>query len=93
MKFSHQTDLQQEIEAIDDVALQNKLILHNDHHNTFEWVIKTLIEVCNHTPEQAEQCSYIVHNKNKCSVKHGSYAFLKPMKDAITERGIGATIE
>ncbi len=65
----------------------------NDEVNTFEWVIETLIEVCQHSTEQAEQCAYIIHYKGKYSVKDGDYDQLKPMCNAITERGIGATIE
>ena len=69
------------------------LVVWNDEVNTFEWVIETLIEVCGHSPEQAEQCSYFIHYKGKYAVKEGSYDDLKPQCDAITERGIGATIE
>jgi ATP-dependent Clp protease adaptor protein ClpS len=69
------------------------LIVWNDEVNTFEWVIETLIEVCGHSYEQAEQCSYIIHFHGKYAVKEGSFEELKPMCDAITERGIGATIE
>ena len=69
------------------------LIMWNDEVNTFDWVIQTLVEVCGHTEEQAEQCSLIIHFKGKCAVKNGDYDTLKPMCDAITERGIGATIE
>lgn len=69
------------------------LIVWNDEVNTFEWVIETLVEVCGHTYEQAEQCSYIIHFRGKYAVKQGSYEELKPLCDAITERGIGATIE
>lgn len=69
------------------------LIVWNDEVNTFEWVIQTLIEVCHHTTEQAEQCAMIIHTQGKYAVKRGSYEELKPMCDAITERGIGATIE
>ena len=69
------------------------LIVWNDEVNTFEWVIETLVEVCGHSYEQAEQCSYIIHFQGKYAVKQGTYDELKPMCDAITERGIGATIE
>lgn len=69
------------------------LIVWNDEVNTFEWVIETLVEVCGHTHEQAEQCSYFIHHKGKYAVKHGSYDDLKPQCDAITERGINATVE
>jgi ATP-dependent Clp protease adaptor protein ClpS len=69
------------------------LIVWNDEVNTFEWVIETLIEVCGHTYEQAEQCSYIIHFRGKYAVKKGSYEDLKPQCEAIIDRGINATIE
>ncbi|AEV99322.1 Clp protease ClpS [Niastella koreensis] len=69
------------------------LIVWNDEVNTFEWVIETLVEVCGHTAEQAEQCAYIIHFQGKYAVKQGSYDDLKPQCDAITDRGIGATLE
>lgn len=70
-----------------------QLVVWNDDFNTFEWVIETLIEVCEHTQEQAEQCAMIIHHHGKYAVKQGGYSVLKPMCDSITERGIGATIE
>jgi len=69
------------------------LIVWNDEVNTFEWVIETLVEVCGHSAEQAEQCAYIIHFQGKYAVKQGSYDDLKPQCDAITDRGIGATLE
>ena len=69
------------------------LVIWNDEVNTFEWVIETLIEICNHSSEQAEQCALIIDSKGKYSVKEGSYDVLKPMCDAVTERGINATVE
>jgi ATP-dependent Clp protease adaptor protein ClpS len=69
------------------------LIVWNDNVNTFDWVIETLIEVCGHTPEQAEQCAFIIHYHGKYAVKQGDYETLKPMCEAILDRGINATIE
>src|ERR1700743_421116 len=69
------------------------LIVWNDEVNTFEWVIETLVEVCGQSIEQAEQCAMIIHTKGKYAVKRGSYDELKPLCDAITDRGIGATVE
>ena len=69
------------------------LIVWNDEVNTFEWVIQTLVEVCDQSQEQAEQCAMIIHTKGKYAVKRGGYDELKPLCDAITDRGIGATIE
>ena len=84
----------QEDIAVEEIAVTtSRLILHNDDINTFDWVIDALVEICKHTYEQAEQCSYIIHHKGKYAVKHGSWEKLKPMKDAILDRGISATIE
>ena len=69
------------------------LIVWNDEVNTFEWVIETLIEVCGHSSEQAEQCAMFIHHQGKYAVKNGSYDHLEPLCTAITDRGIGATIE
>jgi len=69
------------------------LIVWNDEVNTFDWVIETLIEVCDHSQEQAEQCAMFIHFKGKYAVKQGSFEELEPMCTAITDRGIGATIE
>lgn len=91
--INFQTDSQQEIDVLTDCEDPCNLIVWNDEVNTFEWVIETLIDVCGHSPEQAEQCSYFIHYKGKYAVKSGEYDELKPMCDAITERGIGATVE
>lgn len=68
------------------------LVVFNDDFNTFEHVINTLIRVCKHTPEQAEQCTMLIHYKGKCAVKTGLYEELKPMKDGICDAGIDAKI-
>lgn len=83
----------EEWDLLTDTEDPYTLIVWNDEVNTFEWVITTLIEICHHTEEQAEQCALLIHTQGKYAVKHGSYEALKPMCDGITERGIGATIE
>lgn len=88
-----QVELQEDVDVLTDVQEPFHLIVWNDEVNTFEWVIETLVEVCGHSYEQAEQCAYIIHFRGKYAVKEGSYEDLKPMCDAITERGIGATVE
>lgn len=70
-----------------------QLIVWNDEVNTFEHVIEALIDICEHSPEQAEQCAMIIHTKGKYAVKNGDYNDLKPLCEAITDRGIGATVE
>ena len=76
-----------------DLMNENEIILYNDDVNTFNHVINTLISVCDHTLEQAEQCSLIVHYKGKCSVKTGSYSDLKPMCTELLQAGLSAEIE
>jgi ATP-dependent Clp protease adaptor protein ClpS len=83
----------EEADVLTDLEEPYQLIVWNDEVNTFEWVIQTLMEVCGHSEEQAEQCAWIIHYKGKYAVKNGSYDDLKPLCDAITERGIGATLE
>ena len=77
----------------EDTRNENFLILHNDDVHTFDYVIDALIEICEHGYEQAAQCTILVHYKGKCDVKKGSFASLKPMKDALIERELNATID
>lgn len=73
---------------------ENKsLILFNDDHNTFDFVIETLIDVCEHDPLQAEQCALIVHHKGKCQVKSGTYNELKPSFREMSDRDLTVAID
>jgi len=83
----------EDIDVLTSVEEPCNLIVWNDEVNTFECVIDTLMEICGHSHEQAEQCAYIIHFQGKYAVKNGSYDELKPKCDAITDRGIGATVE
>jgi ATP-dependent Clp protease adaptor protein ClpS len=83
----------QEVDLLTSYEDPCNLVVWNDEVNTFEWVIETLVEICKHSHEQAEQCAYIIHFQGKYAVKQGSFDELKPLCDAITERGIGATVE
>ena len=69
-----------------------KLVVHNDDVNTFDFVIMCLIDICEHTPEQAEQCTMLIHYKGKCTVKTGSYEKLKPQCTQLLEAGLNAEI-
>jgi ATP-dependent Clp protease adaptor protein ClpS len=70
-----------------------ELVLYNDDFNTFDFVIETLMDVCEHSPEQAETCTWIVHHKGKCAVKSGSYSELKPVYQELINRTLTAKIE
>ena len=89
----HDHEVNESVEVLTETATPYQLIVWNDEVNTFDWVIETLIAVCGHTSEQAEQCALLIHTQGKYAVKNGEFEELKPMCDAITERGIGATIE
>ena len=83
---------QEELLLEEEVLKQNEIVLFNDDVNTFDHVIDTLIYVCDHTPEQAEQCSLIVHYNGKCTVKTGDYDDLKPRCSQLLEAGLSAEI-
>ena len=82
----------------EDVALLEKedeiykIVLWNDDVNTFDDVIEALIEICEHTPEQAEQCTMLVHYKGKCTVKTGALEKLKPMHEKLLARSLTSEI-
>ncbi len=83
------------IEEIEEQTIETELyslVVFNDEVNTFDWVIETLMDVCQHTSEQAEQCTIIIHYKGKCRVKNGGWEELVPMREAICRRGISAEI-
>ena len=92
--FDHpQRELEEEVLVLDDVKEENKLVLYNDDVNTFDFVILCLIEICQHTLEQAEQCTLLVHYKGKCTVKTGSMEVLKPMHEKLLSRGLTSEIQ
>ena len=84
--------LQEEIDLAELKVNEYQIVLFNDDVNTFDHVVETLIRVCNHTPEQAEQCSIIVHYKGKCAVKTGSYEELKPRCTQLLQADLSAEI-
>ena len=69
------------------------LILHNDDVHSFDYVINSLVEVCDMDTTQAEQCTYLVHYKGKCDIKKGTLSTLKPYKERLIERELNATID
>ncbi len=71
---------------------QHEIILFDDDYHTFDFVINSLINVCRHSPIQAEQCTFIVHHNGKCSVKKGEYEKLEPICTALLDRGLSAEI-
>ena len=82
-----------EIDLLEALDLESQLIVYNDDVNTFDWVIQCLVEVLEHSTEQAEQNAMIIHYKGKSSVKSAPFDVLQPLKDALCERGLSAVIE
>lgn len=92
MSTSGQEEKMVEVLEVVETTDVKSLVVFNDDINTFDHVTSTLIRVCKHSHEQAEQCTWIIHYKGKCTVKTGSFDELRPMKDAICEAGIDARI-
>jgi len=86
--------LEEELIDLDELVQQPKaLVLYNDDVNTFDFVTESLVKVCRHDLLQAEQCTYLVHYTGKCAVKNGSFEKLKPLCEALLDRGLSAKIE
>ena len=92
MRTETEIAFQEDVLLLEEVIDLKNLVVYNDDINTFEHVIQTLIQVCKHAPEQAEQCTYLIHYKGKCTVKVGSFEELEAMCSAIHDRGISADI-
>jgi len=90
--MSTKEKIQEEVLVCEKESGQNEIVLFNDDVNTFDHVIDTLIYACEHTPEQAEQCSIIVHYKGKCTVKTGVYDELEPRCSMLLDAGLSAEI-
>ena len=90
MDESPEVAFEEEVEVL--TAKEHQIVLHNDDVNTFDHVIHCLVRICDQTPEQAEQCAYIVHYHGKCVVKTGAYEDLKPRCLLLLEEGLSAEL-
>lgn len=90
--MSTKEKIQEEVDVLEQEVNQHEIVLFNDDVNTFDHVIDSLIEICDHTLEQAEQCAILVHYKGKCAVKTGEYKELKPKCTRLLEKGLSAEI-
>ena len=84
---------QEDVAVLEETTEFRNLVVYNDDVNTFDHVIETLIRVCGHNAEQAEQCTLLIHYKGKCTVKVGSYAELEGMCTALHDKDLSANIE
>ena len=92
LNMSTKEKVLEEVLVEEGITGNSEIVLFNDDVNTFDHVIDTLIRVCDHTPEQAEQCSIIVHYNGKCTVKTGEYDKLKPQCSQLLEAGLSAEL-
>ena len=90
--MSTKEKIQEESNILEKEINQHEIVLFNDDVNTFDFVIESLINVCEHTLEQAEQCSILVHYKGKCTVKTGEYKDLKPRCSKLQQLGLSAEL-
>ena len=90
--MSTKEEVLEQKETAAKINKNHEIVLFNDEHNTFDHVIETLMYACDHTPEQAEQCSLLVHYKGKCTVKTGPYNDLKPRCSKLLDAGLSAEI-
>ena len=94
MKYAPETEVEvlEEIQIDEDQVKLYALVIYNDDVNSFDFVIYTLITILDHSPEQAEQCTLVIHHKGKCAVKNGEFDELTPFRTALTDRGLSAEI-
>ena len=90
--MSTKEKVRERLRELESVGVNNEIVMYNDDVNTFDHVIDTLIRVCDHTPEQAEQCSLIIHYNGKCTVKTGPFEKLKPQCTKLLQAGLSAEI-
>ena len=85
----------EDVLVMDDIGtgLPAQIIVFNDDHNSFEWVIESFMQVLRHTSEQSEQLALIIHNKGKAGVKTGAKSDLVPLCEALLDRGLSAEVE
>ena len=83
---------QEDVDVLEQETHEHEIVLHNDDVNTFDHVIDALIDVCEHTFEQAEQCATLVHYKGKCTVKSGEYKYLEPRCSKLLQLGLSAEL-
>lgn len=95
MRFA--TDYEEEVLLEEDIDIDSgepaDLIVYNDDHNTFDWVMKAFMEVLGHSSTQSEQLALMIHFNGKATVKSAAFNVLRPKREALVNRGLSAVIE
>ena len=90
--MSTKEEIKEEAVVLEKEVNQHHIVLHNDEVNTFDFVINSLINVCEHTEEQAEQCTWLVNFKGKCTVKTGELKELEHRCSKLLSLGLSAEL-
>jgi len=90
--MSTKEKIQEDVDVLEKEVNQHEIVLHNDDVNSFDFVIDSLIDVCEHTLEQAEQCTILVHYKGKCTVKTGELKDLQSRCSKLLSLGLSAEL-
>lgn len=68
------------------------LMLINDDINSFDHVIKSLVDVCGHDEIQAEQCAVLTHIKGGCVVKIADARTVEKMRIKLRELSLDTVV-
>ena len=71
----------------------HKVTLYNDDVLTFQYIMACLIQICDHTPIQAEQCAVIAHNKGQVDIASGSFDKMYSIVETLDHVNIETSIE
>lgn len=85
-------ETEEEVLVSTEETAAHELVVFNDDINTFEHVIVSLMQICGHTLEQADQCAHFIHYRGQCAVMDGTYEDLVAPRFALTDRGLSAEI-
>lgn len=88
MKFQPEVIENASVETNENMSL----ILWNDDHNSFDYVIDAIISICGHEQLQAEQCALLAHTNGKAVLKKGNFTLLNQMDRSFAECGITTSV-
>ncbi len=71
----------------------HKVTLYNDDVLSFGYIMACLIQVCDHTPTQAEQCAVIAHNKGQVDIASGSFDDMYKIKETLEYVSVKTSLE
>ncbi len=68
------------------------LMLINDDVNSFDHVIRSLVDVCGHDEIQAEQCAVLTHIKGGCVIKIADALTVEEMRRKLRELSLDTVV-